>query len=407
MKRFAWLLALTACGHDASHGGPDAAGGGDGSGSGSADAMVDAGDPDAAVMPPSGFDFEGSELTVCDGSFHAPTLVAAEDRFVVGCMPSGSQNVIPQVKFLTQAGAPLGEVSLLTSDGYYYKESRLSHHDGKFQVVYEYNCDDNGSWLVGWGWGCIELRELDDTGDQIIALQFGETGHNGHPVLDGHDSELGVGWVSYDDAYFRRLGADRELVGGRGANLLLGPDPLQSDARSAARTQIAWDGDGYGVFTIIGTKMYFSRVEMDDNVPVAMKDLGTAFSQTFSGEFSAVSVGGTYYVAYDDTTSVQLVNYDRNGDVVKAVTVQAGEYRQPQLVAAQGRFYVVTEDAGGRGYVTVFDANLDKIDGSMIGGGLGRIMKYPMLAVDGSTWVVAYQDGQGGSVKLQRLVPMP
>jgi hypothetical protein len=67
----------------------------------------------------------------------------------------------------------------------------------------------------------------------------------------------------------------------------------------------------------------------------------------------------------------------------------------------------VTEDAGGRGYVTVFDESLDKVDGSMLGGGLGRIMKYPMLAVDGSTWVVAYQDGQGGSVKLQRLVPMP
>ena len=113
------------------------------------------------------------------------------------------------------------------------------------------------------------------------------------------------------------------------------------------------------------------------------------------------------YLAYDDTTSVKLANVDRNGDIVKAVTVQAGAYHQPQLVAAAGRFYVVTEDAGGRGYVTVFDGNLDKIEGSMIGGGLGRLMKYPTLAVDGSTWVIAYQDGQGGSVKLQRLVPLP
>jgi hypothetical protein len=398
MKRAFMLVLVAACGHS-SDATPDA------SGSGGEDGSVGA---DGAVHPPGTFGFDGPELGVCDGTFHAPTVLLAEDRLVVGCLASGSQNTIPQVKFFTGAGAPIGEVSLLTSDGLYYKESRLSHHDGKFQVIYEYNCDDNGSWQVGWGWGCIELRELDDTGDQVLAMQFGEIGHNGHPVLDaGPAGELGVGWVSYDDAYFRRLGADRMLTGGPGANLLLGPDPRQSDARSAARTQIAWDGDGYGVFTIIGTHMYFSRVEAGDHIAVSMKDLGSAYSETYSGEFGALSLGGTYFVAYDDLQSVRLVNYDRNGDVVKAVVAQAGAYAQPQLVTAGGRLYVVTEDAGHRGYVTVFDQNLDKIGGSLIGGGLGRTMLYPNLATDGASWVVAYQDGDPGNVKVQRLVAMP
>jgi hypothetical protein len=400
MKRVAWLFAISACASAASYD-PDARSPGGDSG-GSADGAT--GD---AATPPSSFGFDGPERAICDGNFHAPTLVAADNRFVVGCRPSGPQNTIPQVKFLNQAGSPVGQVSLLTSDGAYYEKAQLSHHDGRFQVIYEYNCDDDGTWLVGWGWGCIELRELDDTGDQITALQFGETGHNGHPVLDGHDSELGIGWVSYDDAYFRRLGPTRELVGGRDANLFLGPDPRTTDARSRARTQVAWDGAGYGVFSIIGTHMYFSRVEMSDHIAVAMKDLGVAYSETFDGEFTAVSVGGTYYVAYDDTTSVKLVNFDRNGGVVKSVVAQAGEYRHPQLIAAHGWFYVVTEDAGGRGYVTVFDSNLSKVTGGLLGGGLGRVMVHPRVAVDGATWVVAYQAAQLGSVKLQRLAPMP
>lgn len=47
----------------------------------------------------------------------------------------------------------------------------------------------------------------------------------------------------------------------------------------------------------------------------------------------------------------------------------------------------------------MFDSNLDKITGGLIGGGLGRLMVHPTLAVDGSTWAVAYQDAQAGNVK--------
>ena len=62
---------------------------------------------------------------------------------------------------------------------------------------------------------------------------------------------------------------------------------------------------------------------------------------------------------------------------------------------------------GGRGYLTVYDAGLAKLGGGLLGGGLGRTMVHPTLAVDGATWVVAYQDANPGNVKVQRLVPMP
>lgn len=397
MWRFTLLAGLVACGHSSGSTSPD---GSQGDAAG--------GDGQIVTPPPTTFGFDGNEMSVCTGRYNAPTLLLADGRMVVGCLPQGSQNTTPEVKFMLDSGELLADDdALLTSDGYYYKTNRLTFLDHRFQVVYEYNCDDNGSWLVGWGWGCIDFREYNDAGHLLESLQFGQQGLNAHPVVAGSGADLGVAWVSYDDAYFRRLGSDRMLSGGPGNNLLLGPDPLHSDARSETRTQIAWDGEGYGVFTVIGTHLYFSRVETGDHVPVAMKDLGLAQSDTFSGEFSAVSVGGTYYVAYDNTTSTVLVNIDRNGDVVKSVVVQAGAYVQPQMVTSGGRFYVVTQDAGGRGYVTVFDANLDKVSGSLIGGSLGRTMIWPTISVDGATWAIAYQDAQDGNVKLQKLAPQP
>jgi hypothetical protein len=365
-------------------------------------------DAPPTTPPPTTFGFDGNEMPACTGTYNAPTLLVADGRIVIGCLAQGSQNTTPELKFLTTAGQLLNDdTSLLTSDGYYYKTNRLSFHDGKFQVAYEYNCDDHGTWQVGWGWGCIDLREYNDTGHMLTSLQFGQAGLNAHPVIDGSGADLGVAWVSYDDAYFRRLGPDRTLAGGPGANLLLGPDPLHSDARDASRTQIAWDGAGYGVFTIIGKRLYFSRVEAGDHVPVAMKDLGLAYSDTFGGEFTALSIGGTYYVAYDNMTSVVLVNFDRNGDVVKSVVAQAGAYTQPQLVTAGGRLYVITQDGGGRGYVGVFDTGLASLGGSLIGGGLGRTMVHPVISSDGATWAVVYQDANNGNVKLQKLAPQP
>lgn len=393
------LVALAACGGHGATATPDS--------SGDSAASADAG-ADAPVAPPTTFGFTGNELAICTGAYNAPTLLLADGRFVVGCLPQGSQNTTPEVKFYLDDTTLLADDdALLTSDGLYYKTNRLSYYDRRFQVAYEYNCDDNGDWLVGWGWGCIDFREYNDTGHLLESLQFGQQGLNAHPVVAGSGADLGVAWVSYDDAYFRRLGPDRTLTGGPGANLFLGPDPLHSDARDASRTQIAWDGAGYGVFTIIGTHMYFSRVEAQDHVPVAMKDLGAAFSETYDGELTAVSVGGTYYVAYDNLTSVVLTNFDRNGDVVKSVVVQAGAYKQPQMVAAGGRFYVVTVDAGGRGYLTVFDAALDQVSAGLLGGGLGRTMVYPRISNDGATWAIAYQDALYGNVKVQMLAPMP
>jgi hypothetical protein len=404
MKRV-WLVVVAACGHSSSGGGNSPV---DGAATTDTNVSADAATSiDAPTAAPTSFGFSGEELPVCDGSYHAPTLGLAAQRLVVGCLPAGSQTTTPIVKFMTEAGAPIGSTNLLTTDGLYYKESRITHEAGKFQVVYEYNCDDTGSWLVGWGWGCVDLREYDDNGDVLKSIQFGQSGLNAHPVLAADSAgEFGVAWVSYDDAYFRRIPADYSLPGGPSTNIFLGPDPLQTDSRSQTRTQIAWDGDGFGVFTIIGAHLYFSRIETGDHVEVSMKDLGAAYSDTFQGELAAVSIGGTYYVAYDDTMSVRLTNFDRNGDVVKTVVAQAGAYSAPQLVTSGNQLYVTTQDAGGRGYITVFDASLTKLAGGLIGGGLGRTMVHPTLAVDGATWIVAYTDSDPGNVKAQALTPL-
>ncbi len=92
---------------------------------------------------------------------------------------------------------------------------------------------------------------------------------------------------------------------------------------------------------------------------------------------------------------------------MKTVVVQASAYTAPQLVAASNQLYVVTQDAGGRGYLTVFDPSLTKLAGQLIGGGLGRTMVHPTLAVDGASWVVAYTDADPGNVNVQLLTPQP
>ena len=54
----------------------------------------------------------------------------------------------------------------ITGDGGkdYYTDIDVLFRDGKFKAIYQYNCDDNGSWNVGWGWGCVNFREYTTDG---------------------------------------------------------------------------------------------------------------------------------------------------------------------------------------------------------------------------------------------------
>lgn len=95
----------------------------------------------------------GPAATICNGAFHLPTIAAGDGEFAIGCVPDFTQNETPLFKLVDGQGNVLSTQTLLTTDGNYYNEVQVSHHDGRFQALYQYNCDDSGSWNVGWGWG--------------------------------------------------------------------------------------------------------------------------------------------------------------------------------------------------------------------------------------------------------------
>ncbi|EYF04122.1 hypothetical protein [Chondromyces apiculatus] len=353
----------------------------------------------------------GSAVTVCTGAFQAPSLAATGAGFAVGCTPDGNQNVTPQVKIVDGAGALIAAHTLLTSDGYYYTPIQLTGHDGRYQALYQYNCDDNGSWQVGWGWGCIDFREYDPMTGALVSpsLVFGETGHNGHPVLDWSGTEFGVGWVSYDDVYFRRLDANRQLVGGgRLDNILVGADPLNSDARDSARTEILWDGSGYGIFSVMGYRLYFARVNAMGAVVTPLVDIGSAYTQTFRGQLSAVYQNGAYFVAHlsgGSGTGVSFLKVSLTGSVLASTVVTTtGADRTVDVHAMGGLFYLVTQDGAGNAVMTVLDEAAAVVPG--MSGVLGDTpMRYPAVArdpVSGDVGVAYLSSGWGGAVSFQR-----
>lgn len=380
-------------------------------------------DGDACCPPSAGVDTDsdckplypvGQELTACSPGMQAPTVAIGGGLVAVGCMPDGSQQATPLVKIFDAQGAELGSHGLYTSDGYYYTDIQLSYHDGRFQAVYEYNCEDDGSWNVGWGWGCVDFREYDVTGAQVTGpLVFGETGLNGHPVLDWSGNEFGLAWVSYDDMYFRRIGANRQLVGGGPLeNAFLGHDPLSSDDRDGARTRIVWDGTGYGVFSIIGYHLYFVRVDAAGTILVPLTDLGTAYSQTFRGQFAALYRNGAYFVAHGDMNGMSAVfrKIGMDGQVVASAPITGGYNPwEVTMFEAGGLFYTLVNDMAENAIVTVFDENAVLVPGKSGPIGDGP-MPYPWPAYDAATGEVAIayvSPGWDGDVRVRRFTLTP
>jgi hypothetical protein len=349
----------------------------------------------------------GTEQGVCAGAkHHVPTLAAGGGGFAVGCLPSGAQNTAPTLKILDGMGREVRAHGLLTMDGYYYKDIQTTFLDGRFQAIYEYNCTDRGTWAVGWGWGCIDFREFGTDGAPLTAsLVFGQTGHNGHPVLDWSGASFGVGWVSYDTIFFRRINGDRTLTGARTMNVRVAQDPKRSDDRSAARTKIAWDGSAFGLFVIVGRQLYFARIGPSGEIQVGLQLLGPAFSETFSGQFSAVALMGAYHVAYLDPQAGQVVvlRVGLDGKAVGRTPVISGMYRYPHMIAQGGLLYLFSSDAGNAGQVAVLDP-AGRLLRDAVPIAPGRVMNSPVPAYDAArgAGAVAYLDA-GGAVKLQRL----
>lgn len=342
------------------------------------------------------------EQTLCAGNHWTPTLAGLDGTFAVGCVPNGSQQLHPSVVFVDGAAGVLAQDSLLSSDGYYYLDISLTSHDGRLQATYQYNCDDNGSWLEGWGWGCIDFREYDALGTRLNdPTVFGNIGHNGHPVIDWSGSSYGTGWISYDEVYFRRLDANGRFMGGPLENVYVGPDPAQPDQRDGARTKIVWNGERqeYAIYAISGYDLYRARVSEAGDVleaPTLLAD--TAYSQTFGGQFVAVAWGTDDYLLYHDETDLVLARVFEGAGGMAQVVVQAGEYRFPSMVLHAETLLVFREQPGtGFGEVLAYDADLQELPavGGLLGGGVPMV--YPQGAVDpvGEGFGVAYLDAAG------------
>ncbi len=349
------------------------------------------------------------EQTVCMGDHWTPTVAGLDGTFAVGCVPHGSQQLYPTVHFLDGMAGELAMDTLLNSDGYYYLDLSLTSHNGRLQTTYQYNCDDNGSWLEGWGWGCVDFREYDDQGSRLNdPTVFGNIGHNGHPVIDWSGTSYGVGWISYDEVYFRRLDSNGEFAGGPLDNVHVGPDPAQPDQRDGARTKIVWNAERqeYAIYAISGYNLYRGRVSEAGDVlemPTLLAD--TAYSQTFGGQFVALAWGEDDYLLYHDETDLVLARVFAGAGGMTEVVVHEGEYRFPSMVLHGETLLVFREQPmTGFGEVIAYDANLQLIpeSGGLLGAGVPMV--YPQGAVDPATgtFAVVYNDA-GGSVQFRTI----
>ncbi len=348
---------------------------------------------------------DGPERSVCSaGKHHVPVLAAGGDAFALGCVPDGSQNVNATLQVLDATGSVFKSHPLLTMDGYYYNEVQTSYFDGRFQALYQYNCDDDGSWRVGWGWGCIDFREYKSDGTELTpSLVFGQTGHNGHPVLDWNGAGFGVAWISYDVLYSRLIGADRKLVGGdRLANTMIQRDPDRGDGRNSNRTRLNHNGSGYGAFAVFDSKMYFGRLDAAGKQQTPLSRIGSVYAHTFGGNLQSLFTGGVYYLTYYEPTAMKLVftRVDATGKLLGSTDILGGEFRYPSLLRLGDRFYVFSHDGAQQGQVHVFDAAGKLVTQNP----LGAKMIYPQAAYDSvnDRLGVVYQDGDA-TLKFRRL----
>lgn len=342
------------------------------------------------------------EQTVCVGEHWSPTVAGLDGTFAVGCVPDGSQQLFPTVHFLDGVEGELAQDTLLNSDGNYYLDISLTSHNDRLQATYQYNCDDNGSWLEGWGWGCVDYREYDDLGGRLNdPTVFGNTGHNGHPVIDWSGTSYGVAWISYDEVYFRRLDSDGLFAGDPLDNVHVGPDPAQPDQRDGARTKIVWNAERqeYAIYSISGYNLYRGRVsEAGDVLEMPTLIAETAYSQTFGGQFVALAWGEDDYLLYHDESDLVLARVFAGAGGMTEVVVQEGEYRFPSMVLRGEALLVFRQQPKtGFGEVIAYDANLQQLpeSGGLLGDGVPMV--HPQGAVDPATgaFAVAYNDESG------------
>jgi hypothetical protein len=324
-------------------------------------------DNDCPAMTTTGF--ERGVFTVKYAGWIAPVLVPAPNRFFAAASAAQGGGGPVEVAVLDNTGRVLKKHSPnWAGGGGCFETMNPAYNDGRFQMLYQYKCrtGHNGSYAPDnqGGWGCIELLEYDLEGNLVSGpLRWGRDGHNGHPNLDWNGTRFGVGWVSYDDVYFRQIDAARALVGDdpMNDNLLLGNGP--TDDRNYARTRVVYnpDSDQFGVFSILGSrtygagKLYMSRVSGDGAKLSGISNRGKAMSECGSGYFEADYSDDRYYVVYNDYEKVVLQMLSGTGVSEGTVTLSMDNYPWPNMARINNQFSVLTQDADGRTSVTTFD----------------------------------------------------
>jgi hypothetical protein len=362
-------------------------------------------------------------IEVCQGDHWPSDIAANEGLTLVGCVPKGSQRVIPSLKFYNTNLELTSSQDLLQSNGYNYHDIFLSSHRDGFQAIYQYNCDDSRPWQVGWGWGCIDFREWTITGQALfMPLVFGRTGHNGHPVIDYNGDSFGAAWVSYDDFYFREITSDGRLVGReRTDNIIIGIDPHQSDSRDGARTQIVWNESlqQYGVFNISGKGLFFTTIDrtgvkIQDTIQIETK----AYANYAKGQIKAVATGDSFSVLFYDYRDLVIARYAATGQKLNSVIVLEGDrvfpsplthqLDFPNMTATDKTLLVVTSEPDTNfGKVFAYDFELKPI--AHMSGLIGApplVMFHPRTAYDKATGelVVTFKNSKDlGSSMLIRL----
>jgi len=363
----------------------------------------------------------GDPIEVCSGSprFGTPTLAASTTGFVVGCEPISHWATVERYAALFDVdGQSIAEVT--TRNGPHQRQYRsplgLYAHGGGYQLIYDYDCTSSESLETGHGQSCIQLQRFDLEGRETSApVNFASPGWNDHPALGFDGSSLLATWSNNQRAVVRTFELDGE-DGGPQLEVWPGPGALHSNDL-AARTTLVWNGDGYGMFRVERTDLYFGEVSAEGEVirPLTRVESPRYYADAFNGAIEAVYDRGRYVLLAARNSSTWPGTMDRvslealeDGEVVDGIEIETPLSRFPTMVHQDGRFFVFTTDGSNLVMTGIDDAfDIDEDRSAVLEMPTGYLAGKAALTADGDV-LLAYIDGtwqvsSDNAVYVQRL----
>ncbi|UQA57270.1 carboxypeptidase-like regulatory domain-containing protein [Polyangium aurulentum] len=164
-----------------------------------------------------------------------------------------------------------------------------------FYVLDTYACDDNGSFLPGHGWSCLQMQRFNAAGTDITpAVQYATSGQSGSGSAVWNGSTFGTFFVSYASLMFREITASMAFADGLAKTVNTKLEGPYVDLRQSAWTQAVWDGSGYGVLYQFND-CYFARYDANHAQLVAPVVLDACTQNTLLG---LIWDGANYHAAY-------------------------------------------------------------------------------------------------------------